>query len=215
MRGRAATLRPRRPTLVVKRNPDRTREKILHAAFHEIHRYGFRAAAVDRILADTGLTKGALYHHFPNKAALGLAVIDEIVGRWIAETWLEPLEASEDPLKILAEATQPARLAMDLGSPLHNLSQEMSALDDDFREHLAELYRHWRERLAERLRAAQEGGRVRAGIDCDDAAAFLIAAIEGVAGLAKNIRDREFLEGCSRELGRYVESLRPDSQRPA
>jgi len=44
---------------------DVTREKILDAAFHEIHRYGFQSASLANILERTGLTKGALYHHFP------------------------------------------------------------------------------------------------------------------------------------------------------
>ena len=32
---------------------------------------------LDDVVAATGLTKGALYHHFPNKQALGYAVVDE------------------------------------------------------------------------------------------------------------------------------------------
>ena len=44
---------------MVKRNPDVTRQTILDAGAVEIHRHGFRSASIDRILADTGLTKGA------------------------------------------------------------------------------------------------------------------------------------------------------------
>ena len=63
------------------KQPDQTRDKILHSAFCEIHRQGFQAASIANILQDTGLTKGALYHHFPTKQALGLAVIDEVIRR--------------------------------------------------------------------------------------------------------------------------------------
>ena len=58
------------------RQPDLTRQRILEASFAEIHRQGFQAASVANILTTTGLTKGALYHHFPSKKDLGLAVID-------------------------------------------------------------------------------------------------------------------------------------------
>jgi len=52
-----------------------TRRKILESAFHEIHRNGFQAASLNPILERTGVTKGALYHHFPNKQTLGYAVL--------------------------------------------------------------------------------------------------------------------------------------------
>ncbi|MCD4689472.1 MAG: TetR/AcrR family transcriptional regulator, partial [Desulfuromonadaceae bacterium] len=74
------------------RNSDHTRQTILDAAAQEIHLHGFQAASLSRILATTGLTKGALYHHFPNKQALGYAVLEEDIlvrGRAI---WISPLE---------------------------------------------------------------------------------------------------------------------------
>ena len=62
--------------MVLKRS---TRQEILESAFQEIHRNGFQAASLTSILERTGVTKGALYHHFPNKQALGYAVLEEVV----------------------------------------------------------------------------------------------------------------------------------------
>jgi TetR/AcrR family transcriptional repressor of nem operon len=70
--------RPRRSG-AAPRDPERTRKRLLQAAFHEIHRSGFRSADVDAILAKAGVTKGALYYHFDNKEALGYAVVDEVI----------------------------------------------------------------------------------------------------------------------------------------
>ena len=64
--------------MITRRNPKATRELLLEAAFWEIFRSGFQAASLDAILKETGVTKGALYPHFPSKAALGHAVIDEV-----------------------------------------------------------------------------------------------------------------------------------------
>jgi AcrR family transcriptional regulator len=58
------------------RDPERTRERLLQAAFREIHRSGFQSASIDTILAATNVTKGALYHHFESKEALGYAASD-------------------------------------------------------------------------------------------------------------------------------------------
>ena len=94
------------------RQPDITREKILDAAFQEIYRHGFQAASLSNILAKTGLTKGALYHHFPDKDRLGHAVIEEVVYEGLDAMVFAPLRESDDPLETLREiirCTRPRR----------------------------------------------------------------------------------------------------------
>jgi AcrR family transcriptional regulator len=72
------------------RNPERTRQRLLQAAFREIYRYGFQSAGIDTILAATNVTKGALYYHFDSKETLGYAIIEEIVAKW------SPLTSTSD-----------------------------------------------------------------------------------------------------------------------
>jgi AcrR family transcriptional regulator len=84
-----------------KRDPVRTREKLLLSAFEQIHRHGFQAVSLDEILKDTGVTKGALYHHFPNKNALGYAVIDEVISPSLENFWVKPVVDALDPLSAL------------------------------------------------------------------------------------------------------------------
>ena len=57
-----------------------TRQVILEAAYEEIHVRGFQAASLSKILSSTNVTKGALYHYFPTKLALGYAVVDPLSG---------------------------------------------------------------------------------------------------------------------------------------
>src|SRR5579863_10694659 len=78
------------------RNPERTRERLLRAAFREVYRYGFQSAGVDTILAATNVTKGALYYHFENKQALGFAIIEEIIAEITRDRWVLPLERSRN-----------------------------------------------------------------------------------------------------------------------
>ena len=134
---------PVRPAKRRVRAPDATRGKILAAAFEEIYRRGFQAASLDAILEKAGVTKGALYHHFPDKAALGYAVVDEIVREPVLEAYLGPLESHEaDPLtgiqQILRRRADDFHSGgVDLGCPLNNLAQEMSPLDEHFRRRVA------------------------------------------------------------------------------
>ena len=57
--------------MATQRDPGRTRQHLLEAAFQEIYKVGFQAASLQTILSNAGVTKGALYHHFKNKKALG------------------------------------------------------------------------------------------------------------------------------------------------
>ena len=194
------------------RDPVRTRGTLLQAAFDEIHRSGFRGSDVETILRKAGMTKGALYHHFANKEALGYAVLDEVVASIMREKWQAPLRDAADPVAALigiVRSTSLEREHVVRGCPLNNLAQEMSPLDEGFRKRTASLFEEWHRGIAAALRAARERGRVRAEIDPDETATFLIAAYEGYISLAKCFQDADRLRAGERTLVRYLESLRP------
>src|ERR1700720_4695380 len=127
------------------RNPERTRERLLQAAFREVYRYGFQSAGIDTILAATNVTKGALYYHFESKEALGYAIIEEIIAEITRDRWVLPLQRSKDknPVDALIGIVQaiPAR-PRDVrnGCPLVNLAQEMSLLEEQFRKRLERIF---------------------------------------------------------------------------
>tara|TARA_Y100000813_G_scaffold196921_1_gene181248 strand:- start:910 stop:1524 length:615 start_codon:yes stop_codon:yes gene_type:complete len=198
--------------------PDETRRQILAAAYEVIHRQGYQAAGLNDILAMTGVTKGAMYHHFPNKQALGYAVVDEMVTAYVEEWWLAPLDgvetAGEDPLAAIARSIQdnmtdrvPA--IHHLGCPLNNLAQEMSPLDLGFRQRLEDLYRTWRRRLSRALTRGQHAGLVDLGVDTDEAATLIVAAIQGAFGQTKSAQSMTPFHDCMAGLNRYLMGLRP------
>ena len=191
-----------------------TRQRLLAAAFQAMHRDGFRAAGLNAILAETGLTKGALYHHFPSKMALGYAVIDGPLRDYVEDWWLKPLEGADDPLEGLAKIIR-SRLRRDLpamlklGCPLNNLAQEMAPVDEGFRQRVEALYRDWRRGLARALRHGQHAGTVSTAIEVDVTAAFIIAALQGAFGQAKNAQDMDVFRECLEGFSEYLNSLRP------
>lgn len=199
--------------MVATRNPDLTREKLLQAAFQEIYHSGFQAASLDSILASAGVTKGALYHHFPSKTALGYAVVDEVIRQQIVHQFLRPLEKAEDPIDALLDILQKSAARMSpelcrLGCPLNNLAQEMSPVDEGFRLRLEEILRTWRDGLAAALRRGQDSGRVRADIDPAKSAAFIVAVVEGALGMTKNGQRIELFHACCEGLEQYLHTLR-------
>jgi AcrR family transcriptional regulator len=197
------------------RAPEATRDKLLRAAFDEIYRRGFQAASLDTILAQAGVTKGALYHHFPTKAALGIAVVDEVVKGLLLERWLGVLASQPgDPVSAL-QATLRFRAAnltageIELGCPLNNLAQEMSPLDEDFRRGIEATFEAWRDGFAEALRRGQAEGSVRSDVDARQVATFIVAAAEGSYGLAKNAQSSSMVRENLEILSLFLDSLRP------
>ena len=198
------------------------RSRILRAAFEEIYRHGYQGARVDAILAETGLTKGAFYHHFTSKQDLGYAVVDEVIARVAEEVWKEALESHPDPIEGIKFALQRAstlqclaalgiapRPISELGCPINNLAQEMSAIDDGFRIRLSAVFATMIGWIAAALRRGQQNGTIDPAIDSDGTATFLLATFEGCIGLAKSSRDEKVFAICWQQTERFLQSLRP------
>ena len=198
------------------RDPERTRERLLQAAFHEVRRTGFRGAGINTILAATNVTKGALYHHFGSKEALGYAVVDEVIAELVRDRWLRPLLRDGQPIDILIGIvrrlpTRPA--AIRESCPLLNLSQEMSPLDEQFRKRLERIFLAWQEGIATLVRRGQSQGTVRRDLNPEEAASFLVAMVEGYASLAKNAQDPRVWEVGIRNIVGWLKSLRAQNKR--
>jgi len=200
------------------RDPERTRERLLQAGYREIYRSGFQSASIDTILAATNVTKGALYHHFQSKEALGHAIIDEVVATLPRDRWLLPLERSKDknPIDALigivrAIPTRPRDIKG--GCPLMNLAQEMSPIDEQFRKRLETIFQAWQEGIATALRRGQSEGTVRRDLVPEEAATCLIAMIEGYAVLAKNSQDVKVWNMGIRNIVGWLKSLRARSRK--
>jgi len=200
---------------VVRRDPIKTREKLLQSAYQQIHEHGFQTASLDEILRDTGVTKGALYHHFPNKNALGYAVVEEIIAPMLAEFWINPVVDSDDPVVAMQQVIRETGESMSmqelkLGCPLNNLSQEMSATDEGFRLRLDQIYDQWRGALSVALQDGKAKGCVAAHVDPVTTAAFLVASLEGCIGMAKNSQDMNILLQCGQGINDFLETLKGD-----
>ncbi len=204
------------------KQPKATRRLLLEATFEQLYRHGFHGTSISAILEKSGLTKGALFHHYPSKKALALATLEQIITPLIYERWLEPLEQPGNPVDILQELFRQleARMtvgdlgdqALLLGCPLGQLAQEMAPLDEDFREGCDQVFAMWREGLAGVLAQGQQQKQVRDDVDVNAVARFLIAAVEGSIAMARQAADidsaRTVLRQCSEHLVQHLEWMR-------
>lgn len=74
------------------------RARLIESARGLVRQKGFAATSVDDLCAAAGVTKGAFFHHFPSKEALGVALIDD----WTQTTGMmfasHPYNFLPDPL---------------------------------------------------------------------------------------------------------------------
>jgi TetR/AcrR family transcriptional repressor of nem operon len=91
-----------RPT---KKSPERgdARTRLLDAARDVIRQKGFAATSVDDLCQSAGVTKGAFFHHFKTKDALGVAAANYWAETTSALFAKAPYHAPDDPLdRVLA-----------------------------------------------------------------------------------------------------------------
>ncbi len=190
-----------------------TRERILQQMFLNIHKNGFQGLRADKVIADLDITKGALYHYFPNKQAIGTAVIDEIIRPNYLQFFLElerseanPVDKLQEHLHFLCSKATDENVA--LGCPLNNLVQEMSPLDEAFRLRMKTIVDTIQRCITNALTRGQANGQVNADVVPAQVADFYFSGIEGAYSTAKVRKDAAAFCGNMSMLSLFLDSLR-------
>ncbi len=200
-----------RPTkLAPERGNARTR--LLEAARDVIRAKGFAATSVDDLCRAADVTKGAFFHHFAGKDALGVAVADfwndtttEFFG---AAPYHEPADALDRVLAYVAfrKAIIAGRIA-EFSCLVGTLAQEVYATAPDIRDACARsIFGH-----AATLEADIETARRERGITGNWTAASLArhtqTVIQGAFVLAKAGNDPELARESLDHLDLYIRHL--------
>jgi AcrR family transcriptional regulator len=75
-----------------------TREHLVDVATRLFAAHGYDGTSIKAVLAESGVSRGSLYHHFPGKDALFLAVMEDVVGRRVGREVADPMQAAPDPV---------------------------------------------------------------------------------------------------------------------
>ncbi len=82
--------------------PKNSRERLFETATRLFYSQGINSTGIDRVIAEAGVAKGSMYHHFQNKQALVAAYL-----RGQEEAWKRKAEAVDSPM-----ASAPERIAL-------------------------------------------------------------------------------------------------------
>ena len=199
--------------MTTERNAEQTRTRILEAAREEIFQNGYQGMRIDSILQKTKLAKGALYHYFPNKLALGYAVVDEVLMGHFQNAWEECFLQHKNPLTtmqqmFICKANSFQDAAAFNGCPLNNLNQEMAAIDQGFHQRLERVFENAHMTIVNALTKGQADGLVRKDIDPVKISMFVFSSYQGIMGAAKCMQAPELLGDLFGTLNDYIDTLR-------
>lgn len=187
-----------------------TREALIEAARELFWKKGYRATSVAEILEEAGAHSGSLYHYFPTKQDLLLAVLDWYLENLEAEVVGPARARTDDPIETIfsiLDGYRQALLATGLtfGCPIGNLALEFSEPDPPVRERLAENFANWAEAVEDCL--AEAGDRLPRDLDREAVSRFVLTTMEGGVMQARTHRSIEPFDASVEQLRRYLTYL--------
>lgn len=194
-------------------NATDTRERILEKNAEAIHINGFHATRTDKVIAELGITKGAFYHYFPDKLAMGYAIIDEILYPHYTSAWTHLENYKGNPVDGVLEGIERVRNTCDektvgYGCPLNNLIQEMSPLDEGFRKRLNRIVEKEIELMEMAFAKAKAAGQMAAFVEPHALANFVFAGLEGSFTIGKIKQSKKDFDASVDQLVQYLNSLK-------
>jgi TetR/AcrR family transcriptional repressor of nem operon len=195
------------------------RKALLEAAHALVRRKGWTATSVDELCAEARVTKGAFFHHFASKEALGVAAATQWTERARELIFDDPrLGGIVDPVeRVLAHID--FRLAMLVG-PAEDFScfigtvvQEAFATSEPLRRASDASLTAYAERLAEDIQQAIDSRAIDPAVTALGLAYHVQAVLQGAFVLAKAKGDPAVARESVGHLKRYVRMLfEPGSQ---
>jgi len=162
---------------VVKRDPERTRAKILDAATDEFTKHGLGGARVDRIAKRAGTNERMLYYYFISKDQLFLTVLENVYIK-LAEAeraldlgHLDPVDAITKLVQFIWNyyIAHPEFISLINSENLHEAKYLRKS------RKLAQLVSPVQDNIREIVQRGQESGVFRGGIDPAEVYITLVA----------------------------------------
>ena len=180
------------------------RQRILQAARTVFGRHGYSATRMIDVAAEAKVGKGTLYEHFSSKEELFSDLVLAVM-RESLET-LQRSTAWEDPERSLAETvTFMVQVALVDNLDLYSLFYDFWGVSPRTRrtaqERIREVAATFRSLVSDAVRRGQRAGVFRSGIDPDQFAHALCAAVDGLSL-------QLVIAGESIDLDHYAKHLR-------
>jgi TetR/AcrR family transcriptional regulator, transcriptional repressor for nem operon len=200
---------------VTSKNPP-TRERILEAALDLVFERGLSATTVDAVLATAGVSKGAFFHHFPTKEAMGRALLEHYreIDSEVLEAHMSRAESTtDDPggqliafIKSFEDAIDQGLITQP-GCLFASYVYEQMPGDADSNESILAAVALWRQRILQKLEQAAEKRPLTLPVDLPSLADMVWVVFEGGFLLARATGDHSRLRDQLAQLRAYLTLL--------
>lgn len=167
-----------------------TREEIVTAALDRFHARGYNAAGVNDITQAAGVPKGSFYNHFDSKEALAIVALERYGdGRRLedlTDSSVPPVQRLRSHFEFLRDEV--VRYEYHRGCLYGNFGTEIVDHRDAIRDAVRHSLDKWASLIATTLVEAQRAGTIRADVDPEVTAGFLVNAWEGTLIRARTDR---------------------------
>ncbi len=182
-----------------------TRRRILDAAIDVFGEVGYAAAAWGTIIERTGMTKGALYHHFDSKESLASAIIEEGADTLLV-AFRNVCGVSSPALENMIHGT--FTIANVVGSDkVVRAAEQLTCALSGFNEAAARFCSGLTELMSAEAERASAEGDLRSDLDTAMVGESVIGAMLGTRLLANAVRVKGFDEDLIGRTGRMWELM--------
>src|SRR5688500_15109315 len=187
-----------------------TRARVVDAAMELYWLKGYGSTSIADILSRSQVNSGSLYHFFPGKQDLLLAVLDAYRDG-IGPMLLEPAwDGVDDPIERVFALLDSYRRALietecSYGCPIGSLALELHEADPIVREKLAENFTGWVEAVERCLRDAAH--RFPRSTDLRALAELVLNVMEGGVMQTRTYRDVAYFDRAVAQLRTHFENL--------
>lgn len=195
---------------------EHTRERILDAAERLVLAKGYSGTSIDDVLAATGLTKGAFFHHFKSKGELARVLVERFWHRDMAlfeELWRRADARSDDPLQAvllwfeMLEQTIAALDAQMVSCLFASYLYEREQFDAEVIDFIRNGFRQWSRSYETRFEQVLAAHRPRTAVTPVELAEAAICLIEGGFVLGQSYGDPTAVIRQSQHFRRYLQLL--------
>ncbi|RXK50130.1 TetR/AcrR family transcriptional regulator [Halorientalis pallida] len=160
-----------------------TRDEIMSATYRALCTHGYADLTMQDIADETELSKAALHYHYDSKQELLESFLDFLYDEFTERVGDPPGETAPERLRALVEKVlSPPVEDDDERVAFKTAMLELKAqapYDDGIRERLQRFDAFLHDEFRSILADGSDAGTVRAEVDPDDAARFLVTALDG------------------------------------
>lgn len=190
-----------------------TQKKIIRTAEQLLWERGFEGASLNEIVAQAGISKGGLFHYYPNKRT----VVLEVLQGYFDVQILEPLDRHLGGVKTSGEVKVAlmnwleeafgayAQKDFKGGCMLGNFALEISDQDEEMREIMKTMFMTWENRFVSVLRPVAQEGKLL--MEARQFARLVLSMFQGITMTAKVNRDQIRSSRDFQALAEFIERM--------